>query len=86
MLRVIEQGQRTGAVVSGEPRELAVAAWSLVHGLASLLLDGPLPIPAHARTAPDGEAEDLIRAVPDLFSSLVAAAARAPGPRTRPRR
>lgn len=36
-----------------ERRPLAeVAAWSAVHGLARLLLDGPLaPLPAHAREA-----------------------------------
>jgi AcrR family transcriptional regulator len=42
--RVIEGGQRSGAVAPGEPRELAVAAWSQVHGLATLLLEGQLAL------------------------------------------
>jgi hypothetical protein len=39
----------------GEPRELAVAAWSQVHGLATLLLDGQLAV------ADDAECEALVR-------------------------
>jgi AcrR family transcriptional regulator len=55
LLRVIETGQRIGRLVSGEPRELAVAAWSQVHGLATLLLDGQLAV------ADDAECEALVR-------------------------
>src|SRR5579859_5179363 len=55
LLGVVEQGQRAGRIVSGEPRELAVAAWSQVHGLATLLLDGQLPI------ADEAQCEALVR-------------------------
>jgi AcrR family transcriptional regulator len=34
--------QRAGAIRSGDPIELALAAWSLVHGLSSLIADGQL--------------------------------------------
>jgi len=55
LLRVLEHRQRTGRIVSGELRDLAVAAWSLVHGLATLLLDGQLPV------ADEDECERLVR-------------------------
>jgi len=55
LLRVIEDGQRAGRIVSGEPRELAVAAWSQVHGLAILLLDRQLPV------VDEAECEALVR-------------------------
>ena len=34
--------QQAGLVKQGEPRELALAAWSLVHGFASLCVDGQI--------------------------------------------
>lgn len=47
-----------GAVSDTEPQALAIATWSLVHGLAMLLIDRRLALPA------DAEAEDaLIRQV-----------------------
>ena len=36
------EGQKAGEVREGEPMPLALMAWSLVHGLASLLVDGQL--------------------------------------------
>ncbi len=53
--RVIDSGQRAGQVVHRDPREVAVAAWAQVHGLATLLLDGQLPV--HG----DTECEALVR-------------------------
>jgi AcrR family transcriptional regulator len=44
LLRVIEDGQRAGRVAPDEAREMAVTAWAQVHGLATLLLDGQLPL------------------------------------------
>ena len=38
----VEACQRAGAVAPGPPEPLAVAAWSLVHGLAMLTIDGAL--------------------------------------------
>ncbi|TMB30329.1 MAG: TetR/AcrR family transcriptional regulator [Deltaproteobacteria bacterium] len=40
LVQCIEDGQREGFFVEGDPLELAFAAWSLVHGLAVLLVDG----------------------------------------------
>jgi len=38
----ISECQRSGVVREGEPQVLALTCWSLVHGLASLLVDGKL--------------------------------------------
>lgn len=42
LVAAITECQRAGAVGKGVPRELALTCWSLVHGLASLLVDGKL--------------------------------------------
>jgi AcrR family transcriptional regulator len=41
--------QRAGLAPRGDPRSLALTAWSTVHGLASLWLDGPLSPMADAK-------------------------------------
>jgi AcrR family transcriptional regulator len=63
LVQAITECQAVGQVRGGAPEELAVAAWSIVHGLAALLVDGKLK--DHAATAP--EAERLAHAVTDLF-------------------
>jgi AcrR family transcriptional regulator len=63
LVRAIEECQAVGQVRAGDPRALAVAAWSFVHGLAALLVDGKLK--AHAATAPD--AERLAHTITGLF-------------------
>ena len=63
LVQAIEECQVAGRVRGGDPRALAVAAWSIVHGLAALLVDGKLK--AHAATAPD--AERLAHTITDLF-------------------
>jgi AcrR family transcriptional regulator len=40
LLSVVTRGVAAGAFVKREPMELAIAAWSVVHGLATLLVDG----------------------------------------------
>lgn len=44
LLNVIVLGQTAGVVRAGEAMRLAWVAWSTVHGLAMLLIDGRLPI------------------------------------------
>src|SRR5256885_3581879 len=40
LVQCVVDGQEQGSFVEGDPLELAFAAWSLVHGLAVLLIDG----------------------------------------------
>jgi AcrR family transcriptional regulator len=42
LVTAIAQAQREGYARRGNPRDLAVFAWALVHGLSALLIDGPL--------------------------------------------
>jgi AcrR family transcriptional regulator len=44
MVDVISAGQAIGAIQPGNPRQLAWVTWSLVHGLALLLIDRQLPL------------------------------------------
>lgn len=44
LVKIIIEGQSAGMVRPGAPKELAWVAWSLVHGLAMLLIDGQLPL------------------------------------------
>jgi hypothetical protein len=36
---VIEQGQARGQIIDGDPRALAGVLWSLLHGVAILLIE-----------------------------------------------
>lgn len=45
--------QQTGVIVAGDPTPLALTAWSTVHGLAILLLDGALNSIIPAPESPD---------------------------------
>jgi AcrR family transcriptional regulator len=65
----IRDAQAAGHVRSGDPVELAVAAWALVHGLAALLIEGRLQ--DHARSAK--EAERLAERVTGVFMNGLAA-------------
>lgn len=51
LVQAIARGQAAGHVRAGDPADLAVAAWALVHGLASLVVDGRLR--GQAATPPD---------------------------------
>jgi len=52
LVQAIAECQAAGQVRGGDPEAFAVAAWSIVHGLAALLIDGRLkdraPSPAEA--------------------------------------
>src|SRR5262249_20785283 len=53
LVAAIAEAQRAGHVRPGNPRDLAVSAWALVHGLSALLIDRQLK--DHARSARGGE-------------------------------
>jgi AcrR family transcriptional regulator len=63
LVEAITECQAAGQVRRGDPQALAVAAWSIVHGLAALLVDGKLKDYAASPAA----AERLARTVTDLF-------------------
>ena len=63
LVQAIVDCQAAGQVRSGAPEELAVAAWSIVHGLAALLVDGKLK----DRAGTTAEAERLAHTITDLF-------------------
>lgn len=43
LLEIIQDCQRAGKAPPGDPRPLVMTAWSVVHGMATLWLDGSLP-------------------------------------------
>jgi hypothetical protein len=43
MRDIIEEGVRSGALRSGDPDQLSLAAWSMIHGLSMLIIEGQLP-------------------------------------------
>ena len=53
LLSAITEAQRAGYARPGNPWDLAVSAWAMVHGLASLLIDGQLR--ERVRNARDAE-------------------------------
>lgn len=54
LLDTIVAGQRSGAVRAGDPQDLAVGHWAVVHGVAMLYVDGLLADRAEARGGPPG--------------------------------
>jgi hypothetical protein len=40
LINVVIRGQQIGVFREDDPKQLALAAWSLVHGLSMLLIDG----------------------------------------------
>ena len=43
LVDIIKSGQAAGLMQAGDPEFLALGKWSMVHGLAMLLLDGMMP-------------------------------------------
>jgi AcrR family transcriptional regulator len=68
LVSAISEGQRAGHVRDGDPEELAVAAWALVHGLSALLIDGQL----RRRVRSDREARTLATRVTKLLQDGLA--------------
>jgi AcrR family transcriptional regulator len=68
LVGTISEGQRAGRVRNGDPEELAVAAWALVHGLSALLIDGQL----RRRVRSDHEARLLATRVTKLLQNGLA--------------
>ena len=58
--QVLDEAQAAGVLDPGRRPGAEVAAWSAVHGLASLLLDGPLPTSTAAIKFSRGQVLDLV--------------------------
>ena len=54
LLDTIADGQRAGVVRPGDPSALALGHWAVVHGVASLYMDGLLADRAEERGGPSG--------------------------------
>lgn len=65
LVAVIERGQACGAFKPGDPQELAAAAWCLVHGLASLLIDERLDVLPEGAKARRQFLDQMCRHLPD---------------------
>jgi len=56
---IVTEGIATGRLRAGDPDQLSLAAWSMVHGLGMLIVDGNVPpelvaTPAQRRALSDG--------------------------------
>lgn len=60
LTQVIAETQRTGRVRKGDPLDLALAGWSMMHGLASLAVNGPVARYPHGSLTPRDLARSMI--------------------------
>jgi AcrR family transcriptional regulator len=63
LLEGILECQRAGVLAANDPKVMAMSAWSIAHGLACIILDGPIAI-QHANL---NWAESLVDAVIDTL-------------------
>jgi AcrR family transcriptional regulator len=71
LLQAIRTCQQAGVVADGPPRELALAAWAVVHGLASLIAAGQTGV----SWSDTGDAEAVARRVTSTLLTGVATGA-----------
>jgi AcrR family transcriptional regulator len=73
LVDVIAAGQAANVIKAGDPVELAIGRWALVHGLSMLLLDGMLPSkPDAAYGSPDCQVSEADSGVIALIKSAIA--------------
>jgi AcrR family transcriptional regulator len=87
LVDAIADCQRAGLIRAGDPEELAVSAWSMVHGFAALVIDGQLDVVADRSVAEltEGIAQAMFlglgeRGEPSPRAPADRPAARAPAP------
>ena len=73
MRDLIEEGVRTGSLRSGDPDELTLVAWSLIHGFSMLTIEGQLRL---LGVNPDDPAS--VRRALDAVDTLLETGLRAP--------
>jgi AcrR family transcriptional regulator len=69
----VQECQRSGVAPGGDPQSLVLTAWSAVHGLATLWIDGALP---RKGLNPERLAPAVATLLGDMFSALAGAHAR----------
>jgi len=79
LLEAIQEGQADGTLAAGDRDAMALGAWSAVHGLSVLLVDGPLRELAPRGPVTDAMTEQVLDTILDGL------AARPPAPGRRPR-
>lgn len=73
LIAMVQRGQEEGFVPGGDWQPQVVLAWAACHGLASLLLDGPIQSQPHITL----EENEVVRVVIKAFGEMMRAAARA---------
>jgi hypothetical protein len=63
LLESIVEAQKFGVARSGDPLELALLAWSTVHGLSMLWVEGAIPGPGN----PEAKIEPLTEAATEML-------------------
>jgi AcrR family transcriptional regulator len=67
VVQAVEQAQKSGAFVKGDPEQLALVMWSMFHGLAMLLLENQMPM---ITSKPNGVDEMIERCITSLYNGL----------------
>ena len=62
---MIAHGQSEGQIVEGNPSRLAITAWSLVHGVAALLVEGHLESALQSQTSAERFTKSAIQTLLD---------------------
>jgi AcrR family transcriptional regulator len=65
LVQCLTEGQQAGVLRAGDTLAMAHAAWSMVHGLSSLLVDGVLEQPGHPSADPESLAVEQTRMLLD---------------------
>jgi AcrR family transcriptional regulator len=75
LVSAVREAQAQRLAPPGDPTPLVLLAWTVVHGLATLSIDGPLAHPLPGVTASPAQIDELLMST--LRSLLAASAARA---------
>lgn len=62
---LIERGQARGELIGGDPTQLVVTAWSLIHGLSMLVIENQIPSAREGDTVVDQLISDAVQTLYD---------------------
>jgi AcrR family transcriptional regulator len=69
LVDAVDECQRAGLAPQGDPERIVLLAWSAVHGLASLWLDGALVRPGAGPRVVESAGEEITRLLADLLAA-----------------